>query len=286
MIARRFALVLAAAALTAYATLTYLGSISILTLLSALTFVAAAGYAGNWPVRVLLFLTALVPASAVVISAVNWTISTHLARNGYIVAMLEHSGNNRTNNELAETDKNLTFRTRHIRLTLDAVSHDPWFQSSIQPDNAAIIGHSIGGTTALAVAGGIPWSRNRQKIEVESDSRVKALVLLAPATDFYLASDSLRDVKVPILMFFGSKDYLALHCQPEVVLNGVAERTQVTSRIVENAGHFSFISPFPPQMKNPGFPPSNDPDGFDREKFHEKLPGELLQYLDKKLKAS
>ena len=214
------------------------------------------------------------------------TISTHLARNGYIVAMLEHSGNNRTNNELAETDKNLTFRTRHIRLTLDAVSHDPWFQSSIQPDNAAIIGHSIGGTTALAVAGGIPWSRNRQKIEVESDSRVKALVLLAPATDFYLASDSLRDVKVPILMFFGSKDYLALHCQPEVVLNGVAERTQVTSRIVENAGHFSFISPFPPQMKNPGFPPSNDPDGFDREKFHEKLPGELLQYLDKKLKAS
>jgi predicted dienelactone hydrolase len=212
------------------------------------------------------------------------TISSHLAKNGYIVAMLEHYGNNRNNNELDGADKNLTYRTRHVRLTMDAVSNDPRFITCIQPDIAAIIGHSIGGCTALAVAGGTPWSRNRQRIEVESDSRVRALVLLAPATDWYLAEDSLRNVNVPILMLFAGKDRLAPHCQPEVVLNGVADKSKVTCRVIENAGHFSFISPYPPHMKNPGFHPSTDPEGFDREKFHEKLPGEILDYLDKKLK--
>ena len=213
------------------------------------------------------------------------TLSTHLAKNGYIVAMLEHYGNNRNNNELEGTDRNLMYRTKHIRLTMDIISNDSTFRPFIQPDNAAIIGHSIGGSTALALAGGMPWSWNCQKIEVESDPRVKALVLLAPATDFYLAPDSLRNVKVPILMLFAGKDHLALHCQPDVVLNGVADKAQVTLRIIENAGHFSFISPYPPQMKNPGFPPSNDPEGFNRKSFHEKLPGELLEFFDKKLKT-
>lgn len=213
------------------------------------------------------------------------TISTHLAKNGYIVALVEHYGNNRGNNELGESDLNLTYRTRHIRLTIDAVSNDSGFKPSIQPASAAIIGHSIGGTAALALAGGTPWSRNRQKIDVESDDRIKALVLLAPATDFYLAPDSLRNVKVPILAIFAEKDKLALHCRPEVLLDGVADKSQVIHRVIENAGHYSFLSPYPPQMKNPEFPPSTDPEGFDREQFHEKLPDDLLEFLDKKLKV-
>ena len=211
------------------------------------------------------------------------TISTHLAKNGYVVAMPEHHGNNTNGNELEGTDKNLTYRTRHLRLTMDAVSNDPRFKPGLRPDNVAIIGHSIGGCTALAMAGGIPGSRDRRSIEVESDPRVRALVLLAPATDWYLADNSLRNVKVPILMFFAGKDQLVLHCRPEVVLNGVADASQVTFKVIENAGHFSFISPFPPHMTNPGFPPSVDPEGFDRGKFHEELPGEIREYLDKNL---
>jgi predicted dienelactone hydrolase len=99
-------------------------------------------------------------------------VSTHLARNGYVVAMLEHAGNNRNNNELEGTHENLVNRPRHVRLTIDAVSSDPWFRACAQPD----------GYTALAVAGGTPWSETRQRVDVVADPRVRALVLLAPTT--------------------------------------------------------------------------------------------------------
>jgi predicted dienelactone hydrolase len=214
------------------------------------------------------------------------TIAAHLAKNGYVVAMLEHAGNNRNDNALEGTHENLVNRPRHVRLTMDAVSFDPMLGTCVQPDNAAIIGHSIGGYTALAVAGGTPWSETRQRVDVVPDPRVRALVLLAPATGWYLPEDSLRTVNVPILMLVAEHDSFTPRWQAELVLNGVPDRAQVTYRVVENAGHFSFLSPFPPQMRNAKFLPSTDPEGFDREKFHERLPGEVLDFLDEKLKGS
>lgn len=213
-------------------------------------------------------------------------LSTHLARNGYVVAMLEHAGNNRNNNELEGTHENLVNRPRHVRLTIDAVSSDPQLSACVQPDNVAIIGHSIGGYTALAVAGGTPWSETRQRVDVVADPRVRALVLLAPATAWYLPEDSLSQVSVPILMLVAEHDPFTPRWHADLVLDRVPDRAQVTCRVIENAGHFSFLSPFPPQMRNASFLPSTDPEGFDREKFHERLPAELLDYLDEKLKGA
>jgi len=213
-------------------------------------------------------------------------ISTHLAKNGYVVAMLEHAGNNRNNNELEGTHENLVNRPRHVRLTIDAVSSDPRFRACVQPDNVAIIGHSIGGYTALAVAGGTPWSETRQRVDVVADPRVRALVLLAPATAWYLPKDSLSQVSVPILMLVAEHDPFTPRWHADVVLDRVPDRAQVTCRVIENAGHFSFLSPFPAQMRNASFLPSTDPEGFDREKFHERLPAELLEFLDEKLKGA
>ncbi len=214
------------------------------------------------------------------------TITTCLAKTGYVVVMLEHPGNNRNNNELEGTHENLVNRPRHVRLTMDAVFSDALFKACVQPDNVAIIGHSIGGYTALAVAGGTPWSETRQRVDVVADPRVRALVLLAPATPWFLPNDSLRNVNVPILMLVAEHDPFTPRWHADVVLEGVPDRTLVTFRVVENAGHFSFLSPFPPKLKNAGFLPSTDPEGFDREKFHTSLPGEVLEYLDDRLKSS
>ena len=214
------------------------------------------------------------------------TFSTHLAKSGYIVALLEHPGNNRNNNELDGTHQNLVNRPRHVRLTIDAVSSHAPLSSCVQPNNVAIIGHSLGGYTALAVAGGTPWSPTRQRIAVGPDPRIRALVLLAPATAWYLPHDSLCQVTVPILMLIAEHDPFTPRWHAEVVLDGVPDRSQVTCRVMENAGHFSFLSPFPAQMRSAGFLPSTDPEGFDREKFHERLSAELLDYLDAKLRSS
>lgn len=214
------------------------------------------------------------------------TIATHLAKHGYIVAMLEHAGNNRNDNSLDGTHQNLVNRPRHVRLTIDAVIQSAQFRGCVQADNTAIIGHSMGGYTALAVAGGEPWSEDGKKVAVEADSRIRALVLLAPAAAWYLPQGALRAVVVPILMLIAERDLITPRWHADLVHSGVGNPTQVTCRVVDNAGHFSFLSPFPPHLRSSNFAPSIDPQGFDREAFHQRLPAELLTYLDAHLMRS
>ncbi|MCB5189058.1 alpha/beta hydrolase [Methylobacillus caricis] len=224
------------------------------------------------------------------------SITMHLARNGYVVAMLEHAGNNRLDNQFKGLIENLQYRPRHVKLTIDAILAEPGFNRHVQHENMAVIGHSMGGYTALAIAGGQPWYppeqlqheqlHTAQRVEVEHDARVRVLVLLAPATAWYMPEGSLKRVGVPILMLTAEHDPYTPRWHADIVLNGVADANKVTFREVKNAGHFSFLSPFPAKIKNGGSLPTADPDGFDREKFHDQLKMEVLVYLNVNLKTS
>jgi predicted dienelactone hydrolase len=215
------------------------------------------------------------------------TISTFLAKNGYIVAMLEHYGNNRNNNELEKSIKNLQYRPRHLSLTIDYLLRENIFGQSIATDKIAVIGHSFGGYTALALAGGKPWLQSRQQITVHNDPRIKALILMAPAAAYYLPENSLDQVTIPILLFIAEQDeYTPKKWTADVILNGVPDKSKVTLKTIKNAGHFSFISPFPKTMQNPNFLPSTDPEGFDREAFHKELPLEILNFLGQNLNGN
>lgn len=214
------------------------------------------------------------------------TISTFIAKRGYIVAMLEHYGNNRNNNELEKSIKNLQYRPRHVSLTIDFLLSENIFGQSISIDKIAIVGHSFGGYTALALAGGKPWTQTGQQVEVQNDPRIKALILMAPAAAFFIPKNSLDKVNIPILLLIAEHDqFTPKKWTADVVLNGVPDKSKVTLKTISNAGHFSFISPFPATMKNPNFLPSTDPDEFDREEFHKQLPTEILNFLNKKLNA-
>jgi predicted dienelactone hydrolase len=212
------------------------------------------------------------------------TISSHLAKKGYIVAMLEHYGNNRNNNDLKDSIENLQYRPRHVSLTIDNLLNDRFFGQSISSDKIAVIGHSFGGYTALALAGGIPWTQAGQKVIVQSDSRVRALVLMAPAAAFFIPEGSLARVTLPILLLIAEHDeFTPISWTADVILNGVPDKSKVRLKTIENAGHFSFLSPFPLSMKNSNFLPSTDPDGFDREEFHKQLPTDILNFLNDNL---
>jgi predicted dienelactone hydrolase len=209
------------------------------------------------------------------------TISTHLAKNGYVVAMLEHFGNNRNNNSLENTTENLETRPRHVSLTIDFLLSANGFSKNITQNKIGVIGHSMGGYTALALAGGVPRTKEGLVVEVTSDFRVKAIVLLAPGTGWFM--NSLDKVTIPILMFTAEHDPITPKWNGEIVLNYVPDKSKVTFKEIENAGHFSFLSPFPASMKNANFLPSTDPIGFDREKFHNQLPTDILDFLKGKL---
>lgn len=225
------------------------------------------------------------------------SITCHLARHGYIVAMIEHPGNNRLDNRFMGKVENLQYRPRHLKLTADYLFQDAVFSGHLQPEKIGVIGHSMGGYAALALAGGVPWYPPEafkpdyagpapMQIEVEHDDRVHALILLAPATVWFSPQAALSRVAVPILMLSAEHDPYTPAWHNMIVLNGVPDPARVTSRCVKNAGHFSFLSPFPSKIKQGGSLPTTDPEGFDREQFHEQLKQEILAYLNQRFKAS
>lgn len=218
-----------------------------------------------------------------------WTfrgLAAHLARAGFVVALLEHPGNSRSDNSLDGTAANLINRPRHVRLVLDAVFADEALRAHLA-GSVSVIGHSIGGYTALALAGGYPSSIPHESpdgqahpIPVEHDPRVGALVLLTPAAPWLMGEGALARVDAPILLLAGQLDE---HASPEhyvdPLLLGLRHNRRVTSRVVPGAGHFSFQSPFPPAMSRPDFPPSQDPPGFDRVAFQPALHAEIEAFL-------
>jgi predicted dienelactone hydrolase len=208
-------------------------------------------------------------------------ICVHLAQHGYVVAMFDHPGNNRNDDALANTDANLANRPRHVRLVTDAVMA----AMPVHGDRLAIVGHSLGGYTALAVAGGTPWYDEQRPVEVEPDPRVRALVLLTPATPWYAPPDSLRNVRVPVLMLTAEHDPWTPGWMAELVLERVPDRSKVTFREVANAGHFSFLGPFPSVLVKTGLPAAQDPPGFDRAAFQPELAIEVREFLDRTLKG-
>lgn len=210
-------------------------------------------------------------------------LARRLVQAGYVVLMPEHPGNNRSNNELAESPLNLSNRPRHLTLALNRLLEDPVLSPVVDGERAAIVGHSMGGYTALAMAGGRPFTRDGQRVPVDGDGRVRALVLLAPATVWFAGPDALADVRVPILMLTGELDEHTPPFHAEVVRNGVPDATTLDHRVVHNAGHYSFMSPFPEVMRGPDFPPGNDPEGFDRAAYQDTLATDVATFLDKTL---
>jgi len=214
------------------------------------------------------------------------TLAHYLAGNGFIVGMPEHPFNNRNNNTLAGTVENLANRPRHIRKAINWFFDSSKFAGLLKPDTVAIIGHSMGGYTALALAGGVPTSfpnespgQRPKQVSVTPDPRVKALVLLAPAAVWFKADGALSEVNIPILMLVGEKDEYTPSYHAQIILVGVPDYAKVQYRIIKNAGHFSFLSPFPESMTTAEFPPSQDPGGFNRESFLHELNAEVLEFL-------
>ncbi len=208
------------------------------------------------------------------------TVARQLASRGFAVVLPEHPGDNRRDNSLRGTLRNLEDRPRHLVLAMDAVRDDAEVGPRLRRGWAAVVGHSMGGYTALAVAGGRAFSEQRELVEVEPDPRVRALVLMAPATAWFLAPEALRAIDLPILLLEGEHDPVTPAWHGDLVAQGVADRSQVTRRVVPGAGHFSFLTPFPPAMVRPGFAPGNDPPGFDRVAFHRELPLEVSAFLE------
>ncbi|TFW25573.1 alpha/beta hydrolase family protein [Duganella callida] len=221
-------------------------------------------------------------------------LAKHLVLNGFVVALPAHTGNTRLDNNLAGTAANLANRPRHLSLTIDAVLADPLLKAHVATNGVAIIGHSIGGYTALAAAGGEAWSGPYERkashalpepVPVTPDARIRALVLLNPATFWFIAG-SLRPVNLPILMRTGEKDEITPIEHANKIIEGVGDPSLIEHKDIPGAGHFAFMSKFPPEMTRPNFKPSQDPEGFDREAIQPEFFADVTAFLKRTMFAA
>lgn len=141
------------------------------------------------------------------------------------------------------SDGDLLLRGRRLGFALD--------QFARPGVPVAGVGHSIGATMLLALAGGQLWMRAGSRLVMASDERLDRLALLAPATGFFRASGALDAVRTPILAWAGTQDAITPPAQATLLEHTVGRRVPVELRIVEGAGHFSFMNSPPPFATEP-----------------------------------
>jgi predicted dienelactone hydrolase len=136
-----------------------------------------------------------------------------IASYGYIVAAPDHSGNTAADRLLgteAEFDVTALNRPNDVEATINAML-DPTstetvgFVAAVDPDQIAVTGHSFGGFTSLAIAGGYENPLG----SFVADDRVDAIIPLAPATGdgTRLMSDAqLEAIQIPMLVMVGTND--------------------------------------------------------------------------------
>ena len=237
-----------------------------------------------------------------------------LAKNGYLVAAIKHPGDNWQDQSLLSVPGGYYFseRPRQASRVIDAILSDPEWKSRISVDalgpRIGALGHSAGGYTVLALAGGTPdltrlfshcststddlifcslgrrvTNSGTEKISFEGlrDSRVRAVAALAPASVLFSAQ-SLATISIPVTIYAGDKDtFLVPRYHAEWVRQNVVKADY---HAIQNAGHYAFSdTPSMPIPSADGDLGAN-PEGFDRATFLKQLATELNQFFDRALR--
>jgi len=171
----------------------------------------------------------------------SWFLMEALASHGFVVAAPDHAGNTAldalggTSDPVGVAANN---RPRDVSFVIDqmlARDRGPAsrFHGRIDERDIAVAGHSFGGFTALATAGGF--------LDYQPDPRVDAIVPIAPAT-FGFTDEQLASIDVPTLVMGGTSDTV-VPIEPGIVRawDLISGRPEYRVDLV-TAGHNSFTN--------------------------------------------
>jgi predicted dienelactone hydrolase len=248
------------------------------------------------------------------------TLAQTLARNGYLVASVEHVGDTWQDQSMRATPvRYFAERPRQASRVIDTLLADPQWRAGIAKgaDGRPLIGalgHSAGGYTVLALAGGKPvLSRLRTHCEtnaeldpvmcklsrsiggalvqahsatdgqeepVQADTRVRAVMALAPLGVAFSAP-SLAAITVPVAIYAGEKDtFLVPRFHAQWVKQNM-RGANTTLQLVPNAGHYAFMNTPTMYLPSPDGNVGGDPQGFDRAAFLGRFAQEVIVFFDK-----
>jgi len=246
------------------------------------------------------------------------SLAEALARSGYLVAALRHPGDNWQDMSLLQKTPERYFveRPRQATRVIDALLAHPMWKDRIARDargpRIGAVGHSAGGYTVLALAGGEPdLTRIARHCASESaddpvfcgmgrpvpaagpsetalaptsglgDSRVRAVVALAPVGVVFTAN-SLARIHVPVALYEAEADrWLVPRFHAEWIAQNVPG---AEVHRVPNALHLSFLDK--PRMPIPTADGDLGADsaGFDRAAFLKQLDDDVPAFFDRVLR--
>ena len=141
------------------------------------------------------------------------------------------------------TEADLSSRARRLKLALDFAA---------QPGTPVVgLGHSIGTTLLLALAGAKIWLSAAGPLALEPELRLERLLLLAPATGFFQAPHALDAVRASLEIWAATDDHITPLAQAEYLQRELAARVPLVLHVCEGAGHFSFMHLPPPNTVEP-----------------------------------
>jgi predicted dienelactone hydrolase len=245
------------------------------------------------------------------------SLAEALAQGGYLVAALRHPGDNWQDRSLlqASSARYFTERPQHVSRVIDALLRDPAWSERIAKDaqgpRIGAIGHSAGGYTVLALAGGQPdmsrisahcqahsgedpifcgvvqtgqsttstaTATTTQLISGLTDARVRAVVALSPLGVVFSA-ESLAKIRIPTAIYEAEQDrYLVPRFHAQWITRNLPN---AEFHRVPNAWHYAFMDTPSMPIPSPDGDLGANPMGFDRPAFLQKLQLELPAFFNK-----
>ncbi|MBW9063431.1 dienelactone hydrolase [Rhizobium herbae] len=249
--------------------------------------------------------------------ALSW-IATPLAQQGFVVAAPMHPGNSGRNRSAAETMK-IWLRPGDLTETLDAMERDSFFQEHLEQGNVGALGLSMGGGTALAIAGArinpnllagycdtdalnaslCEWVRqsgadlhamNLQSAGRDNeDKRIRFAMAIDPAPIDVFEFKSFSGISIPIeLINLGRPNQIPPTLQASEVAKSIPTASYTTIR---DASHYSMFAECNPgasqiaESERIGDPICMDGGGRSRSELHAQLIDMVIAAFNRVLKA-
>ncbi|MBD9541100.1 dienelactone hydrolase family protein [Ensifer sp. ENS04] len=232
-------------------------------------------------------------------------LASSLARQGYMVVSVTHVGDNFQDTSRISTAGAIYGRAMQISAALTATLDDPVLALHIDRERIGFVGFSAGGTTGLILAGAKPdlsrlvgycakrpddrhvcEARGRIGVEgaelgASADARIRSFVLLAPLSVLF-PTERLKSVAAPISVYVGEKDE---ELSPDDNALALARdmQSEIRVEVVPNAGHFTFLAPCSPQMRDAVPAICADPPGVDRVELHRTINAEIAAFFTRTL---
>jgi predicted dienelactone hydrolase len=197
-------------------------------------------------------------------------LASELTHAGYIVAAIDHPGTSTFQRD-ADHARELWERPRDITRTIDYILADPAYSGHVDAENIFMAGHSLGGFTAVALAGGRfepkkfdafcasanadiacgvinRWNvaksdADRKTITGDfSDHRIKGFAVFDLGGAQTFSTESLGAIETPMLVFGAPENVHGLNLDVESRALNAALPT-ATTKYLEPAGlsHFDFM---------------------------------------------